>query len=285
MLVKISHHLKNLSKKSPAIKKQFFPSDRENNFSKRAFIDPLLEEKFSPIKGLCQKYPRRILVELTLNCASFCRFCTRRRKITDIINGQITKEDVDKMIKYIKSKPDINEIIFSGGDPLVVPNLLIYALKKFSNLPQITIIRIHTRVPISDPKLFNQKVVTAFSKIKQSLYLSLHFEHPDELTPETLKIIERLKKTRVILISQSVFLKGVNDSYEVLKKLFTRLAELGIRPYYIYHCDLVRGAEHFIVRLKKRWPLCLSSVKIFPVSLILSTWLIRPTDAAKSRYR
>lgn len=253
MLVKISKHLKKLAKKSRAVRKEFYPSKKENKYSKRAFIDPLLEDKFTPLKGLCYKYPKRVLVEITMNCASFCRFCTRRRKVSDIKKGRLGKENVDKMVDYFKARPEINEVIFSGGDPLMVnQNLLIYALRKFSHLPQIKILRVHTRVPISNPKLLTRKVLKAFSEIKkQPFYVSIHFEHPDELTPRTIKAIKDLRKTGAILISQSVFLKGINDSYKVLKELFTKITELGVRPYYIYHCDLVKGIEHFIVPIEK----------------------------------
>ena len=252
MLVKISKHLQKLAKKSKAVKKEFYHSEKEKEFSQKAFIDPLLEDKFVPTKGICHKYPYRVLVELTLNCSSFCRFCTRRRKVSDIEKGKLARQDVDKMIKYIKSKPEIHEVVFSGGDPLVVPDLLVYALGRFYQLPQLKILRIHTRVPVSDPRLLTNKILHAFSKIKKkTLYVSIHFEHPDELTPQTIKAVKRLRDTGAILLSQSVFLKGINDSYEVLKELFTSLAELGVRPYYIYHCDLVKGIEHFIVPIEK----------------------------------
>jgi lysine 2,3-aminomutase len=118
-------------------------------------------------------------------------------------------------------------------------------------LPQIKIIRLHTRVPVSNPQLIRKEVLKTFSQLKQPLYLSIHFEHPDELTPQTIKAINNLRKTGAILISQSVFLKGINDSYKILEELFTKITELGIRPYYIYHCDPVRGIEHFIVPIKK----------------------------------
>lgn len=252
MLVKISKHLQKLARKSKAIKKEFYPSKKENEYSEEAFIDPLLEDKFIPTKGLCHKYPHRVLIELTMNCASFCRFCTRRRKVSDIEKGKLTKKDADRMIEYIKSRPEINEVIFSGGDPLMVPNLLIYALNKFSRMSQIKIIRLHTRVPVSDPRLLTKEILNAFSKIKkQPFYVSIHFEHPDELTPRTIKVIKGLRKTGAILLSQSVFLKGINDSYKALEELFTKLSELGVGPYYIFHCDLVKGIEHFIVPIKK----------------------------------
>lgn len=252
MLFKVNSYIEKLAKKSKAIKKEFYPSKKERESSEKSFLDPLLEDKFTPVKGLVHKYPRRVLILLTANCAAFCRFCTRRRKKEDLINNELKREDIDRITKYLKSKPKINEVILSGGDPLMVPNLLIYALNKFYNLPQIKIIRIHTRIPVSNPQSLSKKILDAFSKIKKKpLYLSIHFEHPDELTSETIKAIEKLKKTGAILLSQSVFLKGINDSYRVLEKLFTKLAELGVRPYYIYHCDLVKGIEHFIVPIKK----------------------------------
>lgn len=253
MLVKISKHLQKLAKKSKAIRKQFYPSPKEMEFSSCASLDPLLEEKHKKVKGLIHKYPKRVLIELTLNCASFCRFCTRRREVSDIKKGKLSLRDLQKMVDYVKSRPEINEVIFSGGDPLTVPKLLIVALRKFSKLPQIKILRAHTRVPISDPRLLTKEVLNTFSKInkRKPLYLSIHFEHPDEITLQTVRAIEALRKTGVILLSQSVFLKGINDSYKVLEKLFTRLSELGIRPYYIFHCDLVKGIEHFIVPIEK----------------------------------
>lgn len=252
MIKKISQHLQRLAKTSESIHAEFYPSEKENKCSALALTDPLMEEKHSPVRGVCQKYPYRVLIELTLNCAAFCRFCTRRRKVTDIKNGQLTLKEVKEVIKYIQSKPEIKEVIFSGGDPLMATDLLAYALDKFSKMPQIKVIRVHTRVPVSAPKSLNKKILKAFAKIKkQPFYLSIHFEHPDELCPETIKAIRDLRKTGAILLSQTVFLKGINDSYSVLKNLFTNLIELGIRPYYIYHCDLVKGVEHFIVPIER----------------------------------
>lgn len=252
MLVKVSHHLEKLTKKSVAIKKQFFPSPKENQYSKKASDDPLREEKHQKVKGLYHKYPRRVLIELTRQCPAHCRFCTRRRKIGQTEESSLSERDLLKMIDYVQSRPEINEVIFSGGEPLLVPELLTAALKKFSRLKQIKVLRIHTRAPVSQPRLVSQKILRFFARIKkQPLYLCLHFNHPDELTRQTIRVVKALRKAGVILLSQTVFLKGVNDSYQVLAGLFTRLIELGVKPYYLFHCDLVRGVEHFIVPLKK----------------------------------
>lgn len=253
LLKKISPHLQQLSTQSKAVKKQFYKSQQENTHSKQAFVDPLLEDSHKPVKGLVHKYKSRVLIELTMDCAAYCRFCTRRREVSDIEKGLINTSEVDQMFRYLKKHPEVNELVFSGGDPLMVNDLLIMALNKLSKLKTVKIIRVHTRVPVSNPSLLKQNLLDTLTRLNQhkTLYLSVHFEHPDEFTAPTIKAVQKLKKTGAILLSQSVFLKGVNDNYDTLYQLFSRLAELGIRPYYIYHCDLVCGVEHFIVPIQK----------------------------------
>lgn len=256
LAVKISDHLQKLAKKSLAISRQFYFSKKELSSKKRSSFfflneDPLLEEKYEKTKGLIHKYRNRILILLTLACASYCRFCTRRRKVSEIKKGKITKADIKKMLAYCLKHPEIKEVIFSGGDPLVVPDLLIYALKVFSRLPQIKVIRIGTRAPVSQPSLITEKLLKTIKKIKQPVYIGIHFEHPDELTPATVRACEKLRKAGAILFSQSVFLKGINDSFKVLYELFSRLIEIGVRPYYLYRCDPVVGIEHFRVPFEK----------------------------------
>lgn len=249
---KISPYLRRLAVGSGAVRKQFFPSDEEMQVSEGIGDDPLGEEKSILIKGLVQKYAGRVLVELTWSCAAYCRFCTRRRKVDDCGRDRLVQSDIDKIIEYLDSHQDINEVILSGGDPMYVPDLLIYTLNRLKKLKQIKIVRIHTRVPVSNPKLVNSRVLKALTGLsKKAFYLSVHFEHPDELTKETRRVIGKIKKTGAVLLSQSVFLKGVNDSVTVLKELFSGLIEIGIRPYYIFRCDPVAGAEHFIVPFEK----------------------------------
>jgi lysine 2,3-aminomutase len=251
LAILISPYLKKLAKESEAIRRQFYPSEKENYCTDMAYSDPLLEDRFVKTKGLVHKYPNRVLIELTLSCASYCRFCTRRRMVSDLNKMVVTKKDIDNMVFYLINHQEINEVVISGGDPLMVPELLKYAVKKFETIKSLKIIRIHTRVPVSNPKLMSPDIYKTLKGIKKTVYLSVHFEHPDELTKITLKVIEKLHQTGAILLSQTVFLKGINDSYETLHQLFTRVSELGIRPYYIYRCDPVKGAEHFIVPLEK----------------------------------
>lgn len=256
---KISSHLKKLSKSSPAVRRQFCFSNQENSLAENndeeppslCYNDPLLEEAFEKTKGLIHKYSNRVLIILTLQCAAYCRFCTRRRLVSKIKKGALKRADIDNMVDYLISKPDISEVIFSGGDPLTVPEILKYALNKISCLAQIKVIRIGTRVPVAEPKLITDKIINILKKINQPLYIGIHFEHPDEITPQTISACRKLRESGAILYSQSVFLKAVNDNYKTLYKLFSNLIEIGVKPYYIYRCDPVKGAEHFRVAFKK----------------------------------
>ncbi|MDO8515530.1 MAG: KamA family radical SAM protein [bacterium] len=254
----ISNHIKRLAKSSPAVRREFYPSDAEYKCTVNSYDDPLIEDEHQVIKGMVYKYTGRVLILLTMSCAAYCRFCTRRRRVSEITGGLVTRSDISKMEQFLLAHGEINELIFSGGDPLTAPDLLIYSLKKLSKLTQIKIIRIHTRIPVSNPKLLNLpagrhgfKLLNLIKLIKQPVYVSVHFEHPDELTPETIVAVNKLRKAGAILLSQSVFLKGVNDDYKILFELFTKLSEFGIRPYYIYRCDPVKGIEHFIVDFEK----------------------------------
>lgn len=252
LLFRVTPHLIKLAKKSAAVRAEFYPSPKEARVSKASFSDPLNEDRFIKVKGLVHKYPQRVLIELTMNCAAYCRFCTRRRKVSDLKKGQLTPNDINAIAEYLTLHPEINEVVISGGDPLTAPELLKILLKRCQGIKSIKIIRIHTRVPVSSPDLVTPSLINTLRSIKgRPLYLSVHFEHPDELTPETIAAVNKIRKTGAILLSQSVFLKGINDSFETLKELFIRLTELGVRPYYLYRCDPVEGAEHFRVPFEK----------------------------------
>jgi lysine 2,3-aminomutase len=249
---KLTPYLTKLTKNCPEIKRQFVYSKQENVERKLTFNDPLMEEKNTVVRGLIHKYSNRALLLLTLNCAAYCRFCTRRRKVSDIKRGVLSDQDLNNIITYIKNHPEIKEIIVSGGDPLTVPVLLQKILFKLSKLPQIKIIRIGTRLPVSDPQKINQKLIGILKTVKnKTVYILIHFEHPKEITQQTIVATKKLKSVSAMLLSQSVFLKNVNDSFNTLHELFSKLIEVGIKPYYLYHCDPVKGAEHFLVDIKK----------------------------------
>lgn len=252
LATRLSPHLKRLIKKSPAVYKQFVPSCKEEKDEELTFEDPLLEEEHTVVRGLVHKYANRALVLLTMNCAAYCRFCTRRRKVSDIEKGIITDNDLSNMVDYVKKHPEIKELIFSGGDPLTVPHLLKKALSRLGNLPQIKVVRVGSRLVVSNPKMVSDEVIDALKTVKNKpLYMMVNFEHPSEITGPTILAVKKIQKVSTMTLSQSVSLKGVNDNVEVLYELFTKLVEIGIKPYYFFRCDSVKGAEHFIVDFKK----------------------------------
>ncbi|MBI5254319.1 4Fe-4S cluster-binding domain-containing protein, partial [Candidatus Falkowbacteria bacterium] len=187
LAARLSPHLQSLTQTCPAIARQFVPSSKEeNNADDCSFIDPLLEEEYTVTRGLVHKYGNRALLLLTMNCAAYCRFCTRRRKVSDIKKGLLTDKDIKNIIVYLKKHPLIKEIIVSGGDPLTVPTTLKKVLSQLTKLPQIKIIRIGTRVHVAEPSLVNENLLKILRIVKkQPLYLMVHFEHPSEITPAT----------------------------------------------------------------------------------------------------
>ena len=247
----VTRHIEELAKKTPEIYKQFYPSEAEGFNPPCMYEDPLIEEKYTVTKGLVHKYTNRVLCLLTLVCGAYCRFCTRKRKVSDAAGGLLSDEDLQKIENYIVAHPNINEIIFSGGDPFTNPFVLKKALRKFGALKQIKVMRIGTRIPIVAPQTVDLSVCDVVRELKQPIYIGLNFEHPDEITEETERVCEAFRKSGAILFSQSIFLKGVNDDYDILFKLFTRLIEIGVKPYYIFRCDPVKGAFHFMADFEK----------------------------------
>lgn len=186
---------------------------------------------------------------MTSICSAYCRFCDRKRIVGDAKKGLLSKTDIDAIIAYLTSHKEIREVIFSGGDPLTNEPLLILFLKKITKLKTIKVIRIHTRMPISSPQTTRLTFLKELPlrSITQPIYIGLHFNHPDELTPETIAIIKKLRRAGCILYSHTVFLKDINDDVATLETLFNRLEENGIRPYYLLRCEPIIGAQHFIV--------------------------------------
>lgn len=213
-------------------------------------IDPLAEEKSTVCEGLIHKYPTRVLCLLTKNCNAGCPFCFRKNLYKE---KQKNKIDLEKIIEYLEKNKNINEFIFSGGEPLLEGQLLEETFDKLTNLDQIKIIRIHSKLPISNPKLMPWKnLETIAQKSKLPLYFIIHANSYEEFAKkETLASIEKLRKLGFILLSQTVFLQKFNDSVEKLEKLFNSLVENGVKPYYIFHCDNIEGYQEFQIPLEK----------------------------------
>lgn len=255
---KITPHLKKLIKNgSDAVYRQFVSSDPGNKAGREfASFDPLNEENYIPVKGIIHKYSNRVLWRLSYKCAAHCQFCTRRRQIGDD-SGNLTKKDINKGLEYISNHKEVEEVILSGGDPLFSPKILDYVLENLIKIDSIKSLRIGTRLPIHLPQMFDSpiliKTINNLSKYSKKLpiYILIHINHPDELTKESKDIIKKLRNKGLILMSQTVFLKDINDNMITFNKLFREIYFLGIIPYYIFRCDYVKGLESFICDIKK----------------------------------
>jgi lysine 2,3-aminomutase len=219
--------------------------------------DPLCEHNDSPVPGLVHRYPDRVLLLVTGLCASYCRYCTRshmvgKEKINTRENRSIKSyTDLEVAVEYIKSHVEIRDVIISGGDPLTLGDGMINRiLSNLRAIPHVQIIRIGTKVPAVLP----QRITTSLTDILKKyhpLFMSLHFTHPAELTPEVKQACTRLADAGIPLGSQTVLLKDVNDKVEILKELFHGLLKNRVRPYYLYQCDPVPGSAHFRTSVEK----------------------------------
>ena len=210
--------------------------------------DPLFEEIQSPVPNLIHRYPDRVVFMVSDKCAMYCRFCMRKRR-TGKGEG-VTGDTVKEGIKYIRSKKSIKEVILSGGDPLLLEDEILYKiLKQIRDIPDVEIIRIHTRIPCTLPQRITEKLCKIIQNF-HPVYINIHFNHPDEITPESEEACLKLIKAGIPLGSQTVLLKGVNDSPAVMTRLMRKLIKIRVKPYYIHHTDPVMGTAHFRTSIK-----------------------------------
>jgi lysine 2,3-aminomutase len=211
--------------------------------------DPLHEKSSSPVKGIVHRYPDRVLFTVTQMCASYCRYCTRSHSV-----GKLDKpgrHDYEKAFEYIRNHKEIRDVLISGGDPLTLSDgLLDYILYNIRNIGHVEIIRIGSRVPVVLPQRITDDLINILKKY-QPLFISLHFSHPAEITDECAEACKKLADGGFPLGSQTVLLKGINDSVPVMKELFHKLLMIRVRPYYLYQCDLIPGSGHFRTTVRK----------------------------------
>lgn len=213
--------------------------------------DPFLEQRYMPVTGLIHRYSNRALVLVNNVCAKECAFCMRKREMAKP-KYSLGNKEIQMIKRYLIKNKGIKELIFSGGDPLMAPKTLFICLKELANLPQIKVVRIGTRAPIVYPAAVDGKLIKILQAIRNKpIYLMLHVNHADELTKETVRAIKKLQTATTTILSQTVFLRGINDSIKSLKELFERLLEIGVKPYYLFHCDPVANAKPFEVDFKK----------------------------------
>ncbi|MDY6147826.1 MAG: lysine 2,3-aminomutase [Porphyromonas sp.] len=240
----------NLEDPHDPIRKQSIPTINELHVSAADIQDPLHEDGDSPVPGLTHRYPDRVLFLITDQCAMYCRHCTRRR-FAGQKDASSPMERIDKCIDYIARTPQVRDVLLSGGDALLVPDDRIeYILKKLRDIPHVEIIRFGSRTPVVMPQRITPEFVDMIKKY-HPVWLNTHFNHPNEITPESKAACERLANAGVPLGNQSVLLREINDCTHVMKKLVHELVKIRVRPYYIYVCDLSMGIGHFRTPVSK----------------------------------
>ncbi len=228
--------------------RQYVPTVQELEIED-GIVDSLAEDAHSPVPNITHRYPDRALFLVSPVCASYCRFCTRRRKVGD--PEKIPMAQLESAFHYLEEHTEIRDVIMSGGDPLLLSDRRLDEIcARLRSIPHLEIIRIGSRVPCHLPERITPELCAILKKY-HPFYINTHFNHPAELTPAAVKALGMLADAGIPLGCQTVLLKGVNDDPAVMKVLMQKLLTARVRPYYIYQCDQVAGAEHFRTTVEK----------------------------------
>jgi lysine 2,3-aminomutase len=226
------------------VRKQIIPRAEEMLAFTAMMEDSLSEDRHSPVPGLVHRYPDRVLMLVTTQCASYCRYCTRSRIVGDP-SATFSRAEFEMQLEYIRRMPQIRDVLLSGGDPLVLaPKILEEILSRLREIPHVEIVRIGSRVPVFLPMRVTQELTDMLQKY-HPLWLNIHVNHPNEISLELAEACDKLTRAGIPLGNQSVLLAGVNDCVHIQRKLVQDLVRIRVRPYYLYQCDLVEGAGHF----------------------------------------
>jgi lysine 2,3-aminomutase len=241
--LRLTPQMRAASTRSAGVARQFVPSAAELIQRPEDMIDPIGDDTHSPVPGLTHRYPDRVIVHVTKTCEVYCRFCFRRETVGD--TGHLPPDQLDAALEYIAATPAISEVILTGGDPLVLSARRIADLMaRLAKIDHVALVRLHTRVPVVAPDRISAALVDAL-RLHPSVWVVVHTNHADELTDPARAALGRLADAGLPLLSQTVLLRGVNDDADVLEALFRALLRLRVKPYYLHHCDLARGAGHF----------------------------------------
>lgn len=240
----------NFSNPNDPVRKQAFPSLEEIEFNVHGVPDPLEEEEDMAVAGLIHRYPDRVLMQITNICPMNCRHCTRKREWEEGKWAR-TDEEINAMVDYLCRTPQVRDVLISGGDPLILSTpKLEKVLAKLRAIPHIEIIRFGTRFPVVLPQRIDDELCAMLKKYRP-LWINTHFNHPQEVTPESRAACDRLVCSGIPMNNQTVLMRGVNDHVQIIMKLCHELVKIGVRPYYLYQCDLVKGTEHFQTPVEK----------------------------------
>jgi lysine 2,3-aminomutase len=232
------------------VRKQVIPREGEMTVASEELLDPVGEEHTMPVPGLVHRYPDRVLFLITDRCASYCRYCTRSRLVSNAQDYNFHPE-YERGLRYIEEHPEVRDVLLSGGDPLLLSDRkLDHILGRLRAIKHVEFIRIGSRIPVFLPQRITPELCEVLKK-HGPVWMSIHVNHPKECTADLRDACERLSFAGVPLGNQSVLLRGVNDDVEVMKALVHRLLRMRVRPYYLYQCDLITGSAHFRADVRK----------------------------------
>ena len=232
------------------VRRQVIPHIDESVVAPGESSDPVGEEGTMPVPGIVHRYPDRVLFLVTDRCASYCRYCTRSRLVSNAQSYDFHPE-LEQGLQYIAAHPEVRDVLISGGDPLLLSDAKIDALLgRLRAIPHVEFIRMGSRIPVFLPQRITPELAAIFRK-HGPIWMSIHTNHPKEITRELAEACERLSLAGVPLGNQSVLLNGINDTPEIMKSLVHRLLMMRVRPYYLYACDLIEGSTHFRAPIQK----------------------------------
>ena len=228
------------------IARQFIPSLAELDHRPEESADPIGDETHSPVEGIVHRYPDRVLLMATHACAVYCRFCFRRESVGPTTARSLSPKALDAALAYIAARPEIWEVILTGGDPLILsPRRLGALMRRLGAIDHVKVIRLHSRVPAAEPGRITPALTLALKASGKAVYVALHADHPREMTPTARNACARLVDAGIPMLGQTVLLAGVNDDPETLGALMRAMVEARIKPYYLHHPDLAPGTSHF----------------------------------------
>lgn len=232
---------------SPGVQAQFVPDARELQVRPEELVDPIGDDAHAPVPGLTHRYPDRAILHATKTCEVYCRFCFRRETVGE--SGHLGEAEFEQVLDYLRATPAVREVIFTGGDPLVLSARRLQAmLDRLEALGTLDLVRFHTRIPVVAPEKVTEALVTALDRALP-VWMVVHVNHPDEITEAASGALRRLNRAGVPLLSQTVLLRGVNADAGTLERLFRTLIRNRVKPYYLHHPDLAKGTGHFRVTL------------------------------------
>ena len=227
---------------------QYVPSKDELNTLPGETEDPIGDAAHSPVPGIVHRYPDRVLLKITSTCPVYCRFCFRRERVGPEKGAPLGRVELESALAYIAERPEIFEVILTGGDPMILsPARAGEITRRLEAIDHVKVIRWHSRVPVAAPERITPEFVEAIRGQTKAVFVAVHANHAREFSPEAVAAVRGLAQAGISLVSQTVLLRGVNDTFEALADLMRTFLSVGIKPYYLHHLDAAPGTSHFRV--------------------------------------